>query len=141
MAELRTKTIMLEDLPIQRHPILLMAEDEPLISDLIAFTLEKAGFEVVCVDSGVEAIAELDRNPGRYAGLVTDIRMGGGKDGWAVARRARELIPDVAVVYVSGDSQVHWATHGVPGSLMVAKPFAPLEIVSAIKAMLTARGS
>lgn len=140
MAELRTMTIMSDDPPVPRHPILLMAEDEPMISDLIAFTLEKAGFEVVCVDRGVDAIAELDRNPDRYAGLVTDIRMNGGKDGWAVARHARDLIPDVAVVYVSGDSQAQWATHGVPGSVMVPKPFAPVEIVAAISAMLKARG-
>jgi DNA-binding response OmpR family regulator len=125
-------TDMSNDPQAPRPPILLMAEDEPMISDLIAFTLRKAGFEVVCVDLGVDAIAELEKAPQQFAGLVTDIRMGGGKDGWAVARRARELMPDMAVVYVSGDSQAQWATHGVPDSVMVAKPFAPNEIIAAI---------
>ncbi len=116
-----------------------MAEDEPLISDLIALTLRDAGFELVCVDTGVDAIAELDRTPALFAGLVTDIRMGGGQDGWAVARRARELIHDVVVVYVSGDSEEQWAVHGVPHSIMVPKPFAPGQIVTAISLLLSRR--
>jgi DNA-binding response OmpR family regulator len=140
MIETRTVTDMPTDLQNGRPPILLMAEDEPMISDLIAMTLQDAGFEVVCVDSGVEAIAELNRTPNRFAGLVTDIRMGGGKDGWAVARRARELMPEVAVVYVSGDSEGQWTTHGVPQSVMVPKPFSPSQIVTAISAMLKQRG-
>ena len=139
MFEQKTMREMSNDAQPPRRPILLMAEDEPMISELIAITLQEAGFEVVCVDRGVDAIAELNRTPKLFAGLVTDIRMSGGKDGWAVARRARELIPDVAVVYVSGDSQIQWATHGVPDSVMVAKPFAPIEIVTAISSLLKAR--
>ncbi len=122
-----------------RPPILLVAEDEPMISDLISLILQESGFDVVCVDRGIDAIAELDRAAQLFAGLVTDIRMGPGQDGWAVAKRARELMPEMAVVYVSADSEAKWATHGVPGSVMVPKPFAPSEIVTAISSLLNVR--
>jgi CheY-like chemotaxis protein len=120
-------------------PVLLLAEDEALIADLIALTLQDAGFEVVTVDSGVAAIAELEAQPERFAGLITDIRMSGGRDGWDVSRRARELIPGLPVVYMSGDSEEKWTSHGVPHSVMVPKPFAPAQVVTAIAGLLNAR--
>jgi DNA-binding response OmpR family regulator len=141
MADLKAAAQMPNDLQAHRLPILLMAEDEPLISDFIALILRDAGFEVVCVESGVEAIAELLRTPKLFAGLITDIRMGGGQSGWAVAERARELIPDVAVVYVSAHGEGEWAALGVPDSVMVPKPFAPEQIVTAISALLKRRSA
>lgn len=35
-------------------------------------------------------------------------------------RRAKPAMP---VVYVSGDSAIHWGSEGVPNSIMIAKPF------------------
>ena len=67
-----------------------------------------------------------------------DIRLGAGPDGWAVARRARELVPTMPVVYMSGDSSPEWSSKGVPNSLMVAKPFAPAQIITAVSTLLNA---
>jgi hypothetical protein len=39
------------------------------------------------------------------------------------------------VVY---DSAVHWAAEGVPESVMIAKPFAPPQIITALSALLNA---
>jgi CheY-like chemotaxis protein len=117
----------------------LLAEDEPVIAELIGMALHDAGFEVVAVATGDEAIAKLEAEPNKFAGLVTDIRMMGVNDGWAVARRARELIPDFPVVYMTGDSAVEWTSHGVPHSIVISKPFAPAQAVTAIASLLNAK--
>lgn len=59
----------------------------------------------------------------------------GAVSGWEVAVRARELKPDLPVVYVTGDSGHEWASRGVPGSVVVSKPFAPAQIVVALASL------
>jgi CheY-like chemotaxis protein len=81
----------------------------------------------------------LDASKGKYRALVTDINLGPGKmDGWEVARHAREVDPDFPVVYVSGDSAEEWASKGVPNSIMLTKPFAPAQLVTAVSQLLNA---
>jgi hypothetical protein len=51
-------------------------------------------------------------------------------------RRARELDPDITVVYMTGDSAADWSSKGVPNSVLITKPFAPVQIVTAISQLL-----
>ena len=67
---------------------------------------------------------------------MTDINLGPGPNGWAVVRHARELAPEMPVVYMSGDSGAEWASKGVPHSVMVPKPFVPAQIITAVAALL-----
>ena len=87
---------------------------------------------------GTKALAEFQAGASRFRAVITDIRLGAGPDGWAVARRARELVPNMPVVYMSGDSAPEWSSKGVPNSLMVAKPFAPAQIITAVSTLLNA---
>jgi two-component system cell cycle response regulator CpdR len=59
-----------------------------------------------------------------------------GPDGWALARRARELRPDIPVLFVSGDSMAKHRTDGVPGSHMLAKPFRLDKLRQALASLL-----
>ncbi|MGE5500489.1 MAG: response regulator, partial [Ignavibacteriales bacterium] len=68
--------------------------------------------------------------------LVTDVNLGRGESGWDVARHGRELVAGLPVVYVSGDSGHDWQARGVPGSILVQKPFAPAQIVTAVATVL-----
>jgi DNA-binding response OmpR family regulator len=69
----------------------------------------------------------------KYRALVTDINFGREKvDGWKVARHAREIDPEFPVVYMSGDSAADWTSKGVPNSIMLSKPFAPAQLLTAI---------
>jgi DNA-binding response OmpR family regulator len=85
--------------------------------------------------SGAQALAELEANPARFGAPLTDVRLGQ-PDGWEVARWARELVPRMPVLYVTGDSAHEWHTQGVPNSLVVAKPFVAAQIVTALRALL-----
>lgn len=115
---------------------LLLVEDEALIQDLISGALAEAGYEVVSCREGAKALAELEADAGRFIGLITDIKLGAGPDGWDLAHRARELSPTIPVVYMSGDSSADWSAKGVPNSLMINKPFAVAQIVTAISTLI-----
>jgi len=39
------------------------------------------------------------------------------------------------VVDMSGDSASEWSSKGVPNSLMVAKPFAPTQVITAVSTL------
>jgi hypothetical protein len=85
-------------------------------------------------------MALLDSRHGELRALVTDIRLGDGPDGWELAHRARELNGQVAVDYVTGDSVDDWPANGVPKSVVIQKPFAEAQLVTALSTLLTKTG-
>jgi CheY-like chemotaxis protein len=93
---------------------LLLVDDEPLIRHDLKEGLVEAGFDVSDVAAGGKALSELESHPSRFSGLVTDINLGRGPDGWEIARRARELIPNLPVVYISGDGSAGLALERCP---------------------------
>jgi CheY-like chemotaxis protein len=120
--------------------MLLYVEDELITQACVADTLREAGFAVTIASGGAEALELLETAAAPLRGLVTDIDLGNGPDGWEIARRARELVEAIPVVYVSGASQHDWASKGVPASVMIAKPCAPVQVVVAVSALLNATG-
>lgn len=120
-------------------PVILVVEDEPLIHAIVEESLSEGGFEIVIASSGENAVDLLDASDGKYRALVTDINLGtNGITGWDVARHAREINPSFPVVYMSGDSAEDWASQGVPNSIMLPKPFAPAQLVTAVSQLLNA---
>ena len=115
---------------------LLLVEDEPLVALALQHLLEDAGYRVLLASSGAEGAVALDRHSHEIAGLITDIRLGAGPDGWSLAAQARALRPMLPVLYVSGDSAHQWAFRGVGGSVMLAKPFSAPSILEALADML-----
>jgi CheY-like chemotaxis protein len=85
----------------------------------LADELGSAGWIIHEAGSGEEALLILERETGIDL-LVTDIRLGGGVDGWGVAERFRELHPDGPVVYVSANPEL--AHRRVAGSVFLGKP-------------------
>jgi DNA-binding response OmpR family regulator len=117
--------------------MILVVEDDPLINAIVEDALSEGGFEVVIASAGEHAVDLLGDSDGRYRALVTDINLGtDGINGWDVARRAREIDPSFPVVYMSGDSAGDWASQGVPDSIMLSKPFAPAQLVTAVSQLL-----
>ena len=117
--------------------VILVVEDDHLVQSVVEESLTDGGFEIVIASSGENALELLDQPERKYRALVTDINLGPNKiDGWDVARRAREIDPNFPVVYMSGKDADDWASKGVPNSIMLAKPFAPAQLVTAISHLL-----
>jgi CheY-like chemotaxis protein len=117
--------------------IVLVVEDDQLIQSVVEETLSDGGFEIAMASSGEQAVELLDAADGKYRALVTDVNLGRDKmDGWTVARHAREINPEFPVVYMSGESAADWASRGVPNSIMLSKPFAPAQLITAVSQLL-----
>lgn len=117
-------------------PLLLLVDDEVLITDMLHDALNDAGFDIVTANDGDWATAILNDPLHKIAGLITDINMGKTADGWSVARQARVLQPELPVVYMTGGAASEWTAHGVPKSILVGKPFAAVQVVTAIATLL-----
>ena len=117
--------------------LIFVVEDEQLVREMLQDALVENGFAVENAESGEEAIRLLDTNGADYRALVTDVNLAPGKlTGWDVAKRGREINPDLPVVYMTGSEAQHWASKGVPNSILVIKPFAPAQIVTAVAQLL-----
>ena len=115
----------------------LVVEDEQLIHALLTETLTEGGFAVATAADGEEAIRMLEAPDASYRALVTDVNLSPGKlTGWDVAKRARELHAEMPVVYMTGAGSHDWPSRGVPNSVLVPKPFAPAQIVTAVSQLL-----
>ena len=121
---------------MSESPTILVVEDDQAIQGIVEDALSEGGFEVAVAASGEEAATLLIGNNGQYQALVTDIGLPGRSDGWEVARRAREVNPDFPVVYMTGQHAEEWTSKGVPNSIMLAKPFAPAQLVTAVSQLL-----
>jgi DNA-binding response OmpR family regulator len=119
-------------------PLILLVEDELLISDMLVAALEDAGFSTLVASGGDGAVQLLKESGDAIRGLITDINLDDGMNGWDLARAAREQAADLPVVYISGASGHEWTSRGVPKSLMITKPFAPAQVVVAISSLLVA---
>jgi CheY-like chemotaxis protein len=86
--------------------------------------------------SGEEAISLLKSDATKCRALLTDIHLNGKLTGWDVAKSAREINPDIPAVYMTGAGADQWPSHGVPHSVLLSKPFAPAQVVTAISQKL-----
>jgi DNA-binding response OmpR family regulator len=123
---------------VEELPVILVIEDDEGIQSVVDDALIEAGFEPAIAASGEEAVTLLKGNKGKYRALVTDINLLGRIDGWEVAQQAREIDPEFPVVYMSGAHAEDWPSKGVPNSIMLAKPFAPAQLVTAVSQLLNA---
>jgi DNA-binding response OmpR family regulator len=122
---------------VENSIIVLVVEDDPLIHDVIGETLVDGGFRVEQASTPDDALAMLEAPDAAYRALVTDINLiPGQKTGWAIAKRAREINPALAVIYMTGDSGHEYASNGVPGSILLTKPFAPAQLIAAVAQLL-----
>ena len=85
----------------QTGPVVLVAEDEPLVRMLAVDILEEEGFTVVEASTASAALALLEKR-GDVTALFTDIDMPGGMNGLELASVVHERWPDVALVVTSG---------------------------------------
>lgn len=116
----------------------LIVEDDQLIQGMVEEALSDGGFKSVITGSGEEAVALLQTNEFIYRAIVTDINLLGTIDGWEVARCAREIDPALPVIYMTGTHGEDWPSRGLPNSVLLTKPFAPAQLVTAISNLLNA---
>jgi CheY-like chemotaxis protein len=116
---------------------ILLVEDETIIAEMIQDALEDRGLNVKSAHCDRTAFDILEGEARSFALLIADINLGAGANGFDVARRARELHPDLKVVYITGHA-AHLQKQGVDGALMFPKPFYPDELAERVAELLDA---
>lgn len=116
---------------------ILIVEDEPAIKDMIAITLDLAGFDSISAESAHQAhVAVVDSKPDL---ILLDWMLPGGS-GIELARRLKreELTENIPIIMLtakaSEDNKVQGLNAGVDD--YVTKPFSPRELIARIKAVL-----
>ncbi|MGQ0844992.1 MAG: response regulator [Sporichthyaceae bacterium] len=115
--------------------VVLVAEDEPAIADLLELYLAREGYAVHVVRDGAEVTAAVSRL--RPAALVMDIGLPN-VDGIAVCRALREAGDWTPVLFVTArDDEVDRIVGlEIGADDYITKPFSPREVVSRVKAVL-----
>jgi DNA-binding response OmpR family regulator len=121
---------------VDELPVILVIEDEYAVQGLIEEMLTEGGFATDILSSGEEALTLFRGRLKNYKALVTDVALKGRLNGWEVALQIRETDPVFPVVYMSGVHANEWASKGVPNSVMLAKPFAPAQLLTAVSQLL-----
>jgi CheY-like chemotaxis protein len=115
-------------------PILLI-EDEPSVIAFLRAALERKGYSVVNAASGAEGLEQLA--DGKYAGVISDIRMPGTVNGAEVHAWIQKNRPELGsrIILISGDTansetQAFLARSGTP---CIEKPFRAQQLISIVE--------
>jgi two-component system phosphate regulon response regulator PhoB len=122
------------------RPVILVAEDDEDILELVVFDLEDEGYEVLTARDGEQAITlALERRPDL---VLLDVAMPG-LDGYEVTRRLRadDSTRATPVVLLTARAQVKDVIHGFEAGAndYVTKPFRPDELRTRLHAALGRR--
>ncbi len=117
-------------------PTVLLVEDEWLVRMEIADALAEEGWQVEEAGSCEAAFAYLESGKPVDI-LVTDIRLGGSRDGWDVAQAGRRAYPNLAVIYASANPPDD--KRMVADGVFLGKPSRTDTLVSVCKRLLQRR--
>jgi len=106
---------------------ILLAEDEEAMRVYLARALQNAGYDVVAVDRGTEALPLLQTQ--HFDLLLSDIVMPE-LDGIELAQRCAEISPDTKVMFITGFAAVTLkASREAPQAKILSKPFHLKDLV------------
>ena len=113
---------------------ILVVEDEPSISDPLAYLIQREGYEVTVVDDGLEAVEEFDRNG---TDLVLLDLMLPGQPGTDVIRQIRQESQVPVIMLTAKDGEVDKVVGLELGADdYVTKPYSARELIARIRAVM-----
>ena len=117
---------------------ILVAEDDKTLQSLIRFKLKSAGFEVIVVDNGAEALEHVKRH--RPDLFIVDLMMPvmSGKE-LIVELKKNGVTKDIPLIILTAKSLEKEVIEGfsLGASDYVKKPFSPSELVARVKNVLS----
>ncbi|HWI85086.1 MAG TPA: response regulator [Sphingomonas sp.] len=112
---------------------ILLAEDDDSMREYLARALERTGYAVKAVESGIAALALLQHET--FDLLLTDIVMPE-LDGIELAQRASALHPEMRVMFITGFAAVTLQNGAMPPEAKVlSKPFHLRDLVLEVDRM------
>ena len=118
--------------------VVLVVEDEPAVRQLLVAFLERNGHKAIESSDVHNALALAEAHAAELTLLVTDVIM---PDmlGPEVARRVREVAPELPTLFITGHSDMTPGTEsGVGPSAVLKKPFVSAQLDDAVAGLLSA---
>ncbi|MBQ7132356.1 MAG: response regulator transcription factor [Oscillospiraceae bacterium] len=114
----------------------LVCEDEDVIRDFIVINLKRAGYEVVDVNCGEDAIKVFEQSNGDFDVALLDIMMPG-IDGFTVCKKLREKSATMGIIMLSAKAQEMDKVNGlmIGADDYITKPFSPSELTARVDAI------
>jgi two-component system cell cycle sensor histidine kinase/response regulator CckA len=122
-------------LSLGRGELVLVADDEQSIRDLIVAILSRSGYRVLAAADGREALALYEPRVAEVALVITDLgmpEMGGGQ----LAGRIRQLNPAAKLLFMSGAGTTGPADQAPAGSVTLPKPFTREDLLQAVRDLI-----
>jgi PAS domain S-box-containing protein len=117
--------------------VILVVEDDDQVRTVVSKGLPRLGYEVLVVRNAEEALALVEKHPGRIDLLLTDVVMPG-LSGPQLADRLTAHRPETRVVFMSGYPEAQDPALGfsLDGRSYLQKPFALAELAEKIRTAL-----
>jgi DNA-binding NtrC family response regulator len=117
--------------------IVLVVDDDSLMRGALCEHLRLNDFSIVDVATAAEGYSQVLKLRDRVSLLITDMVLPGG-GGWQLVQSARRVIPDLAVIFISGaiDEQVVTSASSHPRTGFLEKPFEFDRLTNLIGALL-----
>lgn len=116
------------------HPVILVAEDEPVVAHDLCDTVEEAGFIVAGpFDDASSAMAAFEKNKPDLA--ILDINLAGGT---AYSLAEKMMAQDVPVIFHSGQVTSEEVQALYPRASALSKPCPPAVIIETVQQALDA---
>ena len=115
---------------------ILVCEDEDVIRDFVVINLNRAGYDVVDVNCGEEALRVFDEEKGNFDIALLDIMMPG-IDGFQVCKALRKKSSTLGIIMLSAKTQEMDKVSGLMlgADDYMTKPFSPSELTARIDAI------
>ena len=124
-----------------KRDLVLVVDDEPTVRSFARRVLERAGFDVVTAEDGVDGVAMVQRHASGLSAVVLDVMMPrlGGREAMLEMRR---LVPALPIVLMSGFTGERAAADLREADFVefLPKPFAADTLVAILRAMIRAVG-
>jgi signal transduction histidine kinase/CheY-like chemotaxis protein len=117
---------------------ILVAEDEPVLRELVVNILEFCGYRTYQAESGPAAIKVWQEHRGAIQLVLTDMMMPGGMTGRELAERLQRDDPQLKVIYTSGYSpgMAGKDIALLDGFNFLAKPYPPSKLARVVRECL-----
>ncbi len=117
----------------------LLVEDDAMVRLTLADFFEDAGIDFLEVGNAEDALAILDDPTQRIDVLVTDLNLGTGDSGLALATKARQRRPELRVVYETGSQEMLTDRTLSLSEKVFYKPFDPVALAETVSALNSSR--
>lgn len=119
----------------KRKPVILLVDDEQIVRQMLAYTLEDAGLSVIQAGNGAAALQAVHQWNGGIKLVVTDVNMPV-MDGLELAQTLGLLQPTLPILFVTGRDPALISDAGFRAETLL-KPFGPDEFLGVVLRLIT----